>query len=275
MPHASPHAPACAHACTRRLIYTLRQYPATEDFVYLVRTPAGAPGELNPYALQVVPFAALRADPAASADYYTLSVRGMTRYVDGTNAEFTSEWHPLGWQGLRCGRMGCGRETESGATHWRSPLTSSQRIIARLPQLPLTRLSTCPSHRTALDQWEREVQLYMGLRQLPVFRQHRLAKALANWRRAVRGAKTAKARAALAGAASTAEGGAGAGGAGGRLALSPAFQPPLRRVGALCCDVGEMRLHALKAGQVRGPRGWVGLLKLVPLCAPCECMDQH
>lgn len=76
---------------TCRLIYTLRQYPATEDFVYLVQAPASTPGEPNPYALDVVPFATLRADPALAADYYTLSVRGMTRYVGGENAEFTSE----------------------------------------------------------------------------------------------------------------------------------------------------------------------------------------
>lgn len=82
--------PAPAHA-NNRLIYTLRQYPATEDFVYLRCASGRAPGDWNPYALEVVPFATLRANPEAAADYYTLSVRGVTHYLDGANAEFTSE----------------------------------------------------------------------------------------------------------------------------------------------------------------------------------------
>lgn len=94
------------------------------------------------------------------------------------------------------------------------------------------------------------MQLYIGLRQLPVFRQHKLSKAATNWRRAVSNAKGAKARAALAGAA-------------GLYVLSPAFQAPLRRVWGLCCDVGALRLHVLRAGQVgegRGCYGWLARL---------------
>jgi dynein heavy chain len=129
-----------------------------------------------------------------------------------------------------------------------------------------------------MDQWEREVQLYIGLRQLPVFRQHRLSKALSGWRRAVGGAKAAKARAALAGGAALggAHGGGGGGGGGGSaglFALSPAFQEPLRRVWGLCCDVAALRLHALKAGQVR-PRRPLGAC---PTCldAACPCWWQR
>lgn len=69
-----------------RLISALRQYPATEDFSYLCGPRGG-----NPYALAPVSFDALRRDPEASRDYYTLSVRGLTRFVNGTSAEFTSE----------------------------------------------------------------------------------------------------------------------------------------------------------------------------------------
>lgn len=68
-----------------RLIFTLREYPSTEDFVYLrrfTRWPASA----NPYALQVVQFA-----DAPPSNYFTMSVRGITHYVDGANAEFASE----------------------------------------------------------------------------------------------------------------------------------------------------------------------------------------
>lgn len=68
-----------------RLIYTLREYPTTEDFVYLRRFKR-YPADCNPYALEVVQFGNVD-----QSDYYTLSVRGITRYVDGVNAEFASE----------------------------------------------------------------------------------------------------------------------------------------------------------------------------------------
>jgi hypothetical protein len=44
------------------------------------------PADCNPYALEVVQFGSVD-----QADYYTLSVRGITHYVDGVNAEFASE----------------------------------------------------------------------------------------------------------------------------------------------------------------------------------------
>jgi hypothetical protein len=94
---ATRAAEAAAHLARRdyeymKLLAALRLYPATEDFVYLRAAPARAPGEWNPYALQVVPFAALARDDEVGRDYYTLSVRGLTRFVDGENAEFTSGW---------------------------------------------------------------------------------------------------------------------------------------------------------------------------------------
>jgi hypothetical protein len=90
----------------------------------------------------------------------------------------------------------------------------------------------------ALNQWEREVQLYIGLRHLPVFRLRRLRKAFSGWRRAVASGKAAGARVALAGAT-------------GLFALSPVFHGPLRRVWGLCCDVAAMRLHAIQPEKVR------------------------
>lgn len=68
-----------------RLIYTLREYPTTEDFVYLRRFQR-YPADCNPYALEVVQFGTVD-----QADYYTLSVRGITHYIDGVNAELASE----------------------------------------------------------------------------------------------------------------------------------------------------------------------------------------
>ena len=68
-----------------RLMYTLKEFPTTEDFVYL-KCRNQNPSEYKPYALEVVQFADV--DPA---DYYTMSVRGLTHYVDGLNADFTSE----------------------------------------------------------------------------------------------------------------------------------------------------------------------------------------
>ena len=42
--------------------------------------------EYDPYALEVVPFASLD-----QQDFYTMSVRGITHYVDGVSADFASE----------------------------------------------------------------------------------------------------------------------------------------------------------------------------------------
>jgi hypothetical protein len=68
----------------RRLIFTLRDFPTTEDFVYLRRFKRW-PADCNPYALEVVQFADID-----QANYYTMSVRGITHYIDGVNAEFAS-----------------------------------------------------------------------------------------------------------------------------------------------------------------------------------------
>ncbi|KAG2448089.1 hypothetical protein HYH02_007114 [Chlamydomonas schloesseri] len=67
-----------------KLIYTLREYPNTEDFVYLRRMDRN-PSEYDPYALEVVPFAVID-----QRDFYTMSVRGITHYLDGTSADFAT-----------------------------------------------------------------------------------------------------------------------------------------------------------------------------------------
>ncbi len=76
----------CVRVCvTHRLIYTLREYPSTEDFVYLQRMDLN-PSEYDPYALEVVPFASINQN-----DFYTMTVRGITRYVDGISVDFACE----------------------------------------------------------------------------------------------------------------------------------------------------------------------------------------
>jgi dynein heavy chain len=66
-------------------MYTLKEFPTTEDFVYL-KCRNQNPSEYKPYALEVVQFA-----DVSPANYYTMSVRGLTHYMDGLNADFTSE----------------------------------------------------------------------------------------------------------------------------------------------------------------------------------------
>eukprot|EP00899_Mesostigma_viride_P007437 jgi/Mesvir1/16695/Mv15092-RA.1 len=66
------------------LMYALKQYPSSMEFVYLRRAYIDRTS-YNPYALEVVPFHML--DPN---DFYTMSSRGITHYVDGGNADFTS-----------------------------------------------------------------------------------------------------------------------------------------------------------------------------------------
>jgi hypothetical protein len=69
---------ACLHG---RLIFTLREYPSTEDFVYLRRFQHH-PADGNPYALEVVQFANVD-----QSNYYTISVRGISHYINGLTEE--------------------------------------------------------------------------------------------------------------------------------------------------------------------------------------------
>lgn len=82
MSNISAHSPPTFNAC--RLIYTLREYPNTEDFVYLKRMDRN-PSEYDPYALEVVPFSALD-----QSDFYTMSVRGITHYMGGSSMDYAS-----------------------------------------------------------------------------------------------------------------------------------------------------------------------------------------
>lgn len=94
----APHAAGCCVAmCPDRLISTLREYPTTEDFVYLKRMDLN-PSVYDPYALDVMPFAMVD-----QKDFYTMSVRGITHYVDGITSDFASEsrwWWRWGQQAL-------------------------------------------------------------------------------------------------------------------------------------------------------------------------------
>ena len=66
------------------LMYALRQYPDSTEFVYLRRLDLDK-SSYNPYALEVVPFNAVESD-----DFYTMSASGLTHYKDGSNADFTT-----------------------------------------------------------------------------------------------------------------------------------------------------------------------------------------
>jgi dynein heavy chain len=66
-------------------MYTMREAPKAEEFVYLRRRDDD-PCEYKPYALEVVQYGDLN-----QQDYYTMSVRGMTHYINGESADFTSE----------------------------------------------------------------------------------------------------------------------------------------------------------------------------------------
>lgn len=79
---------------------------------------------------------------------------------------------------------------------------------------PCYDLSLCTTPCAALDQWERELQLYSALKGLRVFRLYKLWKSFRTWKRAVNAARAAKARSAL---------------ERNLFMLSPVFQKPLQR----------------------------------------------
>jgi dynein heavy chain len=87
----------------------------------------------------------------------------------------------------------------------------------------------------ALDQWEREVQLYIALKQLALFRQHKLWKAFKSWKHSIDSSKIAAAKASLNKQL---------------FMLSPVFQGPLQRFHQLCHELSSMRVHNLKPSQV-------------------------
>ena len=62
----------------------LRKFPNSTEFVYLRRLDK-SPNDYDPYALVMKPYEDV--DPA---DYYTMSVQGITRFVEGVDAEFTT-----------------------------------------------------------------------------------------------------------------------------------------------------------------------------------------
>jgi dynein heavy chain len=72
----------------------------------------------------------------------------------------------------------------------------------------------CDLSFAALNQWERELQLYGSLKRLRVFRQYKLWKSFKIWRKAVNRAKFSHAKAAL---------------EKNLFLLSPVFQQPMRQ----------------------------------------------
>lgn len=87
----------------------------------------------------------------------------------------------------------------------------------------------------ALDQWEREVQLYIALKQIKLFKQHKLWKAFKSWKHSIDSSKIAAAKASLSKQL---------------FMLSPVFQGPLQQFHMLCHKLSNMRAHNLKPGQV-------------------------
>ncbi len=117
--------------------------------------------------------------------------------------------------------------------------------MAAIPSLPNKCSSSCLRapcmpcifmHPAALDQWDREVQLFVALRRLRVFRLHRSWKSFTSWKRSIRSTKTAAASAVL---------------SRDLFMLNTSFQAHLAALHKLCYDLSSMRLHALEPGKVR------------------------
>jgi hypothetical protein len=90
-----------------------------------------------------------------------------------------------------------------------------------------------------LEQWEREVQLFVALKRLKLFRQHKLWKAFKVWKSSINDIKLTAAKKALTKRL---------------LVLNPIFQDALQLVHGLCHQLSSLRLHSLKPGKVRGPK---------------------
>lgn len=71
-------------AVLNSVLQSLKAHPYTEDFVYLRRFDRN-PLSYQPYALEVVPYS--KVDPN---DFYTMSVRGITHFLDSTTHDYSS-----------------------------------------------------------------------------------------------------------------------------------------------------------------------------------------
>ena len=119
-----------------------------------------------------------------------------------------------------------------------------------------------PPPAPALDQWERELQLFNALKQLQLYKLYKVWKNFRVWKKAVNHNKLSTARGSL-----------------GRhlFLLSPVFQDPMRSFNKLCYDLSGMRLHDITGGQVRcgvlrgpcdGSKADGGLIQLVQQLPP-------
>jgi dynein heavy chain len=84
------------------------------------------------------------------------------------------------------------------------------------------------------------VKLYVALKQLRLFRQHKLWKAFKCWKSAIDSSKLAGAKGVLNKQL---------------FLLSPVFQQLLQQFHALCHELRSMRLHCIQPGQVRSVAG--------------------
>ncbi len=187
-----------------------------------------------------MPFATLD-----QSDFYTMTVRGITRYVGGASVDFASE----------CGvvslffpflRSPCAHAIRSTcvSTHPRMQPPPGGVDLTAAPGAPGCPLVTCPRAapamrprfaRTALDQWERELQVFGALKRLKIFRLYKLWKSFRLWRKAVSRAKFSHAKASL---------------EKNLFMLSPVFQGPMLRCApcrelSLSCQPAEVRAWSM------------------------------
>lgn len=123
-----------------------------------------------------------------------------------------------------------------------------------LLEWPVSQFVVCtdPCH-AGLEQWEQDMKLYVSLKQLRLFRQHKLWKAFKCWKSAIDCSKLAGAKGVLNKQL---------------FLLSPVFQQPLQQFHALCHELSSMRLHCIQQGQVRGTAG--AQCKRQPMCKPAK-----
>jgi hypothetical protein len=113
--------------------------------------------------------------------------------------------------------------SSAGCTHGAELLLlSTRRNIACVPA-------------AGLEQWEQEVKLFVALKQLRLFRQHKLWKAFKCWKSAIDSTKLAAAKVSLNKQL---------------FLLSPVFQQPLQQFHTLCHELSSMRLHSIQPGKV-------------------------
>ena len=225
--------------------------PLTRGVLRCCCEPNRDPTSYNPYALDVVPFSAVDPD-----DFYTMSVRGVTHYVNGLTQDFTTldQWErEYQLFNAMCTLTVRVRLPGARVSHGVAPelaVSCASERVARLSKTDVTiRISLGRPHNASSAEpsaFDAVAALLHQLKHTPsaeheardgtctllqVFKKYKAWKGFRLWRKAVRQGKSMRVQRVL---------------KKNLFLLNPIFQNSLMNIRELCYGVSEARLHSIQ-----------------------------